>query len=191
MKKRHLWIIGACVLIGAGMLFFAHSEPSSEVLDKDLAEIHAAIAAADTEAAQYRGGLILVQLQLRKSVLQTTEAMLLQKRKSLLRRINLKYSVDTKEVKPASADQLSAIEKDMQDVESKIKKALDEAAQYRGGLIQITLLMNAETQKMTLAALQHKYYTAKYGIPFVAVDFDKAHEKKAPVGKAVEDKDAL
>lgn len=191
MKKHNQFLIGACVLIGVGMLFFAHSEPSGDLLDKDLVELHTAIEAADTEATQYRGGLILAQIQLRKSVLQTTEAMLLQKRKSLLRRLNLNYVVEAKEVKPASADQLAAIEKDMQDVEAKIKKALDEAAQYSGGLIQITLLMNVETQKMTLAALQHKYYTAKYGIPFVAVDFDKPQEKKAPVGKAVEDKDAL
>ena len=105
MKKHHLWIIGACVLLGAGMLFFAHSEPSSELLDKDLAELHTVIEAADAEAAQYRGGLILAQIQLRKSVLQTTEAMLLQKRKSLLRRINLNYVIEAKEVKHDSAEQ--------------------------------------------------------------------------------------
>ncbi|MBY0408332.1 MAG: hypothetical protein K2Q01_11635, partial [Rickettsiales bacterium] len=161
------------------------------ILDKDMAELHAAIDTADADAAEYRGGLIVAQIKLRKAALQNTEAMLLQKRKSLLRRINLNYVINAKETKPASADELAAIEKDMRDLDAKIKAAINEAAQYRGGLIQATLLMSAETQKMTMATLQHKYYTAKYGIPMLTLDNGETTGKTVPAGKTVDDKDAL
>ncbi|HEU5046510.1 MAG TPA: hypothetical protein VFT64_01565 [Rickettsiales bacterium] len=192
MKTQYYLLGGILVLLTIGVLLVAHSEPSTYALDKDLAEVHAAIEAVNAEAAQYSGGLILIQIQLQKSVLQNTEAMLLQKRKALLRRIELGYTIDGKKSAPATTEQLDKIQKDIQEVKSKIEKTEQEAAQYNGGLIQVTLLMSAETQKMTLAALEQKYYTAKYGIPFVSVDFDTAKDKKAvSPGKIVNDKDAL
>ncbi len=117
--------------------------------------------------------------------------MLSQKRESFIRRINLKYIVEGKEVAPASADMLDEIQKDIQETENKIEATEKEASQYSGGLIQVTLLMNAETQKMTLAALQQKYYISKYGIPLARVDFDASKDQKMLPGKITKDKDAL
>ena len=191
MRKFSFLIFTVSILIFVAVLFMAHNEPSTEVLEKDLSELRTAIESADLDAAQYSGGIIFLQIQLRKNSLMATEAMLIQKRKSILRKVDLIYTIEARKILPASDEQLAAINSDMLAMQAKIKLMQNEAAQYRGGLILSALLLNIETQKITLANLQHKYYTAKYGIPISAFSEDLNKEKKAPIGMAVEDKDAL
>jgi hypothetical protein len=191
MKKFSILFFLINIFLFLIFLFYLHNEPSSEALDGDLREIQAAIQAADLDASQYKGGIILNQIQLRKNILLSTEAMLNHKRKSILRKIDLIYVIESNKYSPASIEQLAAIEQDMILIQEKIKKAQDEAAKYSGGLILSTLLFNIEAQKITLTELEHKYYTSKYGIPLLTLSDGDNKNKDKPVGKIVNDKDAL
>lgn len=70
-------VISLAVFGGAiAFLLVAHSEPSTQALDADLANIRTQIKAADDENSQYAGGAIKNVILIRRTILQTAEAML-------------------------------------------------------------------------------------------------------------------
>ena len=69
MKKFSILFFLINIFLFFIFLFYLHNEPSSESLDGDLREIQAAIQAADLDASQYKRGVILNQIQLRKNIL--------------------------------------------------------------------------------------------------------------------------
>ena len=123
---------------------YAHSEPSTAALDADLAEVRAQLKAVDDEDAKLAGGLIKVMVGLQREVLRTTEAMLAQKRAALIRRIDLRYTVDGSPLVPVSEEKLRGIAADLEKAESELAKSEEQAARYSGGLVQIMALMTVE-----------------------------------------------
>ncbi len=180
---------GSC----AGLLLMAYSEPSTAVLDSDLAEIRVRIKAAGDEDAKYAGGLIKVIVALEREVLRSTEAMLEQKRTSLIRRIDLRYTVEGRTLTPANDERLKQIADDLEKAGAALAEDQAEAARYAGGLVQTMALMTAATDRLNIAQLSLAYYGAKYGLA-LPVEV-RTGRTDVPVhsspGTVVKDKDAL
>ena len=194
MKRVVLGLAVLLLALGAAAGWvYAYAEPTREALDKDLAEVRADIKAAEQEATQYQGGAILAQIHLRRSILRNTEAMLDQKRRALLRLIELDFVVGGQRVPAPTDEQMAKVQKDIEKAEGELGRAEAQAV-TSGGLIGALAKVTAETSRTSLALLKMKYYTGKYGIPLMMFDFDKATPTKAPPsspGKAVKDEDAL
>jgi hypothetical protein len=148
------------------------------------------ISAAEAESAAYSGGLLKLQIDMRCRVLKTTEAMLEQKRSSVLRRINLVYTAANDTVQPASPAELKKIEDDIAQAKSQLAAAQGKANLYSGGLLQILALTTVATDRLSVAQLYFAYYSAKYGVPAPALSAS-APVPKPPVGTVVPDKDAF
>ena len=168
--------------------------PSTEELEADLANVRRQIVEADKEVSKYEGGLILVQIRLRIETLKNTEAMLEQKRLSIVRAIRLDYTIDGKPQPTVSAEELSPLEDDIKTLEAEINQQTAEAAIYSGGLIKFMKLSAIETSRVTLATLKMRYLTAKHGIPIFGFERsgagDPPRSEEKP-GRVVEDKEAL
>jgi hypothetical protein len=183
-----LSIAGAALAAG---IVLARSGPSTVALESDLSTVRAEIAAADREAATM-GGLLAVEANLRVQVLRSTEAMLDQKRMSLLRGITLAYRDD----RPGARllpDEAARIEKEVTAANADLSDAQSEAARYSGGLILSMLLVRGETDKVTLATLKQQQALARYGIPIpsLAPGRPGAVEAHRTPGTIVPDREAL
>lgn len=177
---------------GAAFLFYAHSNPSTAALDGDIAQLRAQIDAADAEDKNYAGGAIKALIEFRAQMLRGTEAMLEQKRASVLRRIDLRYTVEGKTLAPASPAQLASMEQDIEKAKAAVAADEAEAARYTGGLLQAMKLMTASEDRLNLAQLTMAYYSAKYGLaPPPLKGPEAAPPKPVAPGKVVPDKDAL
>lgn len=177
--------------IAAGLAFiivFLTSDPSTQALDADLATIRKDVIEAKADDAKYSGGLLKSIIEVRVEVLRSTEAMLMAKRASLFRRINLEYVVDGKHVPPAK---LSDIEGDISEAKNRIRAAEQKAAQYSGGLIQSMALMSVATERATLAQLYLAYFSAKYDLPSAQAFASRSKVAPPNPGTIVPDKDAL
>jgi hypothetical protein len=194
-KAATIVLLGLVLVLGtyAGVLLLAHAEPSTEALDADLAEVRAQIKAADEEDSKYEGGVIKALISIRREILQTSEAMLTQKRASFLRRIELEYVIDGKATRPAGDERLKEIAHDIDKANSTLSKDLAEASRYSGGVIQAMSLMAVATDHLTVAQLNLAYFGAKYGmaLPILAQRGAPGTPEKPAPGVIVRDKDAL
>lgn len=175
-----------------GWLEYVNSEPSTKQLDADLANVRSEIEATEAESAKYSGGLVKAMIELRLQILQTTTAMLQQKRSSIIRKIDLKYNVDGETVQP-DIERLKEIETDIIDAKSKLSDAESKAARYAGGLVQALALSNVAVRRLTVSQLQLAFYGEKYGISLpINLNLDKSKRKDGgSPGNVVEDNDAL
>jgi hypothetical protein len=175
----------------AAFLLVAHSEPSTQALDADLAKIRTQIKAANDENAQYAVGAIKVLILIRRQILQTTEAMIEAKRASLIRRIELQYIVEGHKITPASDAKMSQIKSDIDKETTKLSKDLEQASRYSGGLMQTMSLIAAVTDRVTIAQLELAYYSAKYGTAVPVAASSAFPGAVGAPGKIVGDKHAL
>lgn len=164
----------------------ACESPSTMELDADLAAIDEEISKAESDFISY-GGAIQTLSQLRLFSLQYTRAMLAQKRSSLLRFVNLTYTVDGRPVPTFSAERLSELEKEIAQQEQRVAE-LEIKTETVGGMLQVLALLELQTEKVTLASLRQRYLTGKYGIPLLAVE--PADENSKP-RESVTDDEAL
>ncbi|KRA45645.1 hypothetical protein [Devosia sp. Root635] len=182
----------ACAIVFATLFFSLScisSDPSTADLDADLSEVQISIKEAENEAALYSGGAILALIQIRIETLKTTQAMLEQKRNSLLRRINLSYVIEGVAHIP-NTEIIAALEEDIAGAQKERDRNMAEAARYSGGLIQTMALMNAATSEVTIGQLRLSLLAEKYGFVFGGTS---AQEPNAPVGQVIvtEDSEAL
>ena len=163
--------------------------PTTEELDADLKQVRTEIKQSSSEADKYAPSLMKSIIELRRQTLANTEAMLSQKRASVLRRIALSYQFEGQQLTPASDKELKEIIGEIEQAESKAAQAKKHAEQYSGGLVQALALMSVETDQLSVSQLRLKFYSAKYGFPI----FSLPNEKKSgePPGQVVRDKDAL
>ena len=193
MRKLALGVFGLAIAVLGVIGALSGAGPSVVTLDQDLVAVRNEISACEQEAARYSGGLILVQVQSRLATLRNTEAMLDQKRLSILRGIDLRVVVDGVPLAPATPEQLDRIERDIAGVNDQIARSEAEASRYEGGLLKVTSELAAATHKMTLATLQYRYFQMKYGLAAARSESGIAAEPppKPQLGNVVPDKDAL
>lgn len=172
------------------LLFYLQASPSTDELDADLSTVRSQLEAAEADVAKYSGGLLLANIELRREVLKTTEAILQQKRSSVLRRVDLRYTVVATPITPSQA-RLDEIAGEIAKAEAKLARDQTEADRYSGGLVQGLALTNVALGQLLLTQLSLSYYGAKYG--FVAPQPNVPAQDKAPElpGPPVSDKDAF
>jgi len=180
------------VVIG-GISFAAinASGPSTADLLTDISEVQQQIEETKAFGAQYREGSALRGVvDLRLAVLETTRAMLEQKRRSWLRGINLTFTAEGNLVPPVDKETVAAITQEVDKAKRDAASAHSRAAQYSGGLIQSMALLEEQTHLVTLAAAQMRLTMARYGIRIADVSKAKT-QAPPPVGKIIDDKGAL
>jgi hypothetical protein len=119
--------------------------PTTTEIDADLNQVRSEIKRASTESADYASGLLKSLIEIRRQTFEDTEAMLLQKKASLLRRVSLSYSVEGKQLIPANDDELKGIKEEIAQAEQKVAQSKKNAEKYSGGLVQGIALMTVET----------------------------------------------
>lgn len=160
-------------------------------LANDLAEQEAAVVSAKQQLDQYAGGLIRVVVAMRVEVVELNVALLKQKQLLSAHGVALPAAKVTVAAPPAEA--LVQLEEEIRRKAAEIENTEAEARRYSGGLIQVSLLMRAETEKMTLSMLDQRRLVLKYQIGLPAIGSaatEGSQQIKAP-GKVVNDKEAL
>jgi hypothetical protein len=174
------------------LLVFAVFDPSPDTasLNSDLVLVKAQIEDAHRQDEKFSGGAIKALIQLRLNTLQQTEALLEQKKSALLRRVWMHYTVDGHSVPVASKADVDAIVVEIGEAQEKLKRSTLNAEQYSGGLIQGMALMTAEIDRLSVAQLTLKYYSAKYGLPTFSGALEQNPKPTVP-GRIVNDKGAF
>lgn len=170
-------LVGAISL--AVLALSAYSEPTRATLDADLSALKERIHSAEQDSARYTGGLIKALVSARLEILLNSEAMLEQKKSSLVRFINLDYTIDGKSVEQASPEMMSALEKEVDAAKAEIRAAEDESARYAGGLLKNLADAKVSAGQLKLAMLDLRYLSWKWGIPVYGL------EDAAPAGEAI------
>jgi hypothetical protein len=174
------------------LLVFAVFDPSPDTasLNSDLVLVKAQIEDAHRQDEKFSGGAIKALIQLRLNTLQQTEALLEQKKSALLRRVWMHYTVDGHSIAVASKADVDAIVVEIGEAQEKLKRSTLNAEQYSGGLIQGVALMTAEIDRLSVAQLTLKYYSAKYGLPTFSGALEQNPKPTVP-GSIVNDKGAF
>jgi hypothetical protein len=196
IKQRGLWSGLLIVTVVIQTMFISWlllvPVPTTQELDDDLDQVRNQIKQASTESENYTSGLLKALIELRKGTLQNTQAMLEQKKVSLLRRIKLDFQISGRELRPATDDELHNITENIRQAEQKLAQSEKNAAQYTGGLAQAMAMMTVETDQLALSQLRLKYYAAKYGLASSFPQPDTSTKEPTPTpGKVVKDRDAL
>ena len=137
---------------------------SAHTLDSLRAEqlqIDESINQAKEEDSKLSGGLIKALIGTRLELLLINSALVQQRINALESGAKIKVKLYEAKPDPERARNLKA---EMDSIKSEIKAKEEEIAQYRGGLIKVTLMSAVATMNNTLAMLQTEYLKAKYGI---------------------------
>ena len=165
LKHLKVYFLVAILLSGCSDI------PSTENLNNDISLLNKEIKETEITSQKYSGGLILALIEIKLKTLQSTKAMLEQKTKGYNRYIPISYSIDGKEYSPPSNKNvlLQELKQDMQKLKNNLEKVEKENNRYSGGLIKITLMMQATTIKNSIAFLEQKQLLLKYDIPYYEI----------------------
>jgi len=165
LKHFKIFFLVAILLSGCSDI------PSSEEINSDISLLNKEIKETKIASEKYSGGLILALIKVRLETLQSTKVMLEQKSKGYNRYIPVSYSIDGKEYSPPSNKNvlLQELKQDMQKLKNDLEKVEKENNRYSGGLIKITLMMQATTIKNSIAFLEQKQLLLKYDIPYYSI----------------------
>jgi hypothetical protein len=155
-------------LLIAFMLALVGCKPvSTEEIIVDRNIVQKQIAELEKELSGYESGAVSALLKLRIETLKHTDDMLALKLMGINRFIGIHYSIDGKTYQRPSnyKEQVRAIESDIKIIERKIDELQKESAKYSGGFVQAMLLMQIETQKLTLAMMDQKRLGILYEFP--------------------------
>jgi len=140
------------LLISTLVLIGCTDTPSTKELDQDIAKLEAEIKESKSVLDDYSGGLIAVLSRVRLQVLQSTKAMLEQKKMGFRRYIHGK-----KYFPPKNKDKLlKEIKEDINNLKSELKEAKEESKRYKGGLLGVLSLTHIATIKNSIAFLEQK-----------------------------------
>ncbi|HED5668876.1 TPA: hypothetical protein SCS24_004175 [Enterobacter kobei] len=163
MKKTLIaTLVSITMLTGCGPKELT-PEQKQEVaaLKAELSQTEGEISAAKHIDQQFSGGLIKNLITARLEVLGTNKALLEQRINTI--ESGAKIDVVVSGVKP-DPELAASIKAEMEDLAVKINEAKTDASQYSGGLIQVLKLSTVATEEQSMAMLQQKYLTAKYGL---------------------------
>lgn len=163
MKKTLIaTLVSITMLTGCGPKELT-PEQKQEVaaLKAELSQTEGEISAAKHIDQQFSGGLIKNLITARLEVLGTNKALLEQRINAI--ESGAKIDVVVSGVKP-DPELAASIKAEMEDLAVKINEAKTDASQYSGGLIQVLKLSTVATEEQSMAMLQQKYLTAKYGL---------------------------
>lgn len=154
--------VGIMMLTGCGPQELT-PEQKQEVsaLKAELSQTEGEISAAKEVEQQFSGGLIKNLTTARLEVLGTNKALLEQRINAI--ESGAKIDVVVSGTKP-DPELAASIKTEINNLTVKINEAKADASQYTGGLIQVLKLSAVATEEQSMAMLQQKYLTAKYGL---------------------------
>ncbi|MFK0372215.1 hypothetical protein ACIQT3_18875 [Enterobacter sichuanensis] len=163
MKKTLIaTLVGITMLTGCGPQELT-PEQKQEVsaLKAELSQTEGEISAAKEVDQQFSGGLIKNLTTARLEVLGINKALLEQRINAI--ESGAKIDVVVSGTKP-DPELAGSIKTEIDNLTVKINEAKADASQYTGGLIQVLKLSAVATEEQSMAMLQQKYLTAKYGL---------------------------
>jgi hypothetical protein len=132
-----------------------------ELLKIDVANVQKGIGAAEAEDQKLAGGLIKTRIQSRLEVMRTTLALLEQRIKALETGAKMTVVVPVTKPDPVLA---ASLEAEISSQLLKIEKARADSDKYNGGLIKARIDDTVAIMGETLALLENRALTAKYGL---------------------------
>ncbi|EMH4162407.1 hypothetical protein RJ498_001649 [Pluralibacter gergoviae] len=163
-------LVGITLLTGCGPQELTPEQKQQvSALKTELSQTEGEISAAKDVDQQFSGGLIKNLTTARLQVLATNKALLEQRINAI--ESGAKIDVVVSGIKP-DPELAASIKTEIDNLAVKISAAKADASQYTGGLVQVLKLSTVATEEQSLAMLQQKYLTAKYGL---------AEVKPAPV----------
>lgn len=178
MKKSLIaCLISSALLVGCGPKELT-TEQQNEVnqLKTELAQTESSIKAAHELDQQYTGGMIKSLNAAKTEVLETNKALLQQRINAIESGATIEIKVPALKPNPEAAE---AIQKEINALKGEIEAAKIEAAQYSGGLVLSLKMAGIAAQEQTIALLQQKYLSAKYGLPEVKIPAPAAEPQHA------------
>lgn len=170
-----------------GELIAPASPSELEVIESDLLETTRALREAREESTNFTGGVILTFITMRIAIEEATLAALRQKK--LMRKYGLALPAGAvPQPHEPDVDQLASLAREIAEKQRAITAAEEEAARYSGGLLQVTALLRAATERATLAMLEQQRVALKFGITYP--QGARKPESREP-GRVVTDKEAL
>jgi hypothetical protein len=109
----------------------------------------------------------------------------------VLRGISLSYAVNGLALKPASSDAVSSIQKEIGIAQADVDAAEARASRYTGGILQVTTLMEAQTNRVRASVLKLQLAIAVLGLATVPQGQEAGLPHAPAVGHTVDDKGAL
>ncbi len=186
MKKTFVaTLVAMTLLTGCGPSELT-SEQKQEIatLKTELSQTEAQISEAKEVDNQFSGGLIKNLTTARLEVLGTNKALLEQRINAIESGAKIDVVVTSLNPNPELA---ASIKTEIDNLNVQIKQAKADASQYSGGLIQVLKLSTVATQEQSMAMLQQKYLTAKYGLAEIKLKAgaeDTAKSNSEPVTTA-------
>lgn len=147
-----------------GVLTARTQDTSTTDLKTILKTVQDEIAAARADDQKYTGGLVKNLIAVRIQILKTTEALLQEKIIAISTGSNLKSEVRIVQPDFKLAQEL---EKEILAMRQEIENLRKDAAKYSGGLVLSMKLATIATREQTIAMLEQRYLTAKFGLPFL------------------------
>jgi hypothetical protein len=163
MKKSILaCLIYVFILTGCGPKELSPEEKQKvEQLKVELSQTESEISSANAANQNYSGGLIKTLISARVEILKTNQALIKQRIDAI--ESGAKITMDVPGVKPDEAT-AESVKTEIDALNGQISQAKAEANQYSGGLVLAMKLAAIATQEQTMAMLQQRYLSAKYGL---------------------------
>lgn len=163
MKKSILaCLISVFILTGCGPKELSPEEKQKvEQLKVELSQTESEISSANAANQNYSGGLIKTLISARVEILKTNQALIKQRIDAI--ESGAKITMDVPGAKPDEAT-AESVKTEIDALNGQIAQAKAEANQYSGGLVLAMKLAAIATQEQTMAMLQQRYLSAKYGL---------------------------
>lgn len=152
--------------------------PLTVDLDDDLTALSAPFPSIDSDDLQVKAEVALGQ-----AIRAGTHEMLEQRRLAALRFIDMRYTVDARDVPPADAERIASLEADITAQAEAVRAAAAAVDEVRGGTIRTQRLVTLAMAQTTLAMMQRHHLAVKHGIalPTASVPMVPAAVKGATV----------
>ncbi|RFS79015.1 hypothetical protein D0U00_11880 [Leclercia adecarboxylata] len=168
MKKIAIaCFVSALFLVGCGPKELTPEQKQLvDGLKVELSQVVNDINDAKSEDQKYSSGLIKGLIKARLEVLETNQALLQQRINAIESGAKIETVISA--VKP-DLNSATSILKDIDGLKAEIDSAKKDASQYSGGLVLAMKVTAIATQEQTLALLQQRYLSAKYGLAEIKV----------------------
>lgn len=163
MKKIAIaCFVSSLFLVGCGPQDLTPEQKQQvDGLKVELSQVVSDISDAKSEDQKYSSGLIKWLIKTRLEVLETNKALLQQRINAIESGAKIETVISA--VKP-DLNSAASILKDIDGLKVEIDSAKKDASQYSGGLVLAMKAAAIATQEQTLALLQQRYLSAKYGL---------------------------
>ena len=168
-KKTVLAIfIGSLLISGCGQKELSPQDIELvNNLKSELLQVENDISESKSEQNLYSGGLIKSLITAKTEVLEVNKALLQQRINALESGAKVNIVIEQTQ---ANQDLANKLEAEINQIKKEIEREKNEAKKYSGGLILSMKLATIATQEQTLATLQQKYLSAKYGLAPINYD---------------------